>query len=106
LGDAAFRQAVAVLPNVSIATHPYLAPELRGAERFASRRADLYSVGGVLFWLATGFDPEIELPHNNDELKRKIYEQIEAKNPDLLIQNCAIADVVARCLRYDRPTRR
>lgn len=81
------------------------APEIRRTAKWPSRRADLYSLGGVLFFLAVGQAPPLHLPKNNDKLKIRITRLIAKSNPDLLKSNCAVADVIARCLRYNREER-
>lgn len=105
LGEAAIRLTSCLPWRLKIHPHPYMAPEVRRDAKWPSRRADLYSLGGVLLFLATGQHPPLRLPKDNDQLKNKITKIIRTRNPELLRSNCAIADVIARCLRYDREQR-
>ena len=104
-GEAAMRLTSSLPWTSGVEPHPYMAPEVRRGAKWPSRRADLYSLGGVLFFLAAGQAPPFRLPKNNDKLKLKVTQLIEKSNPDILKSNCAIADVIARCLRYDREQR-
>jgi serine/threonine protein kinase len=105
LGEAAMRLTSCLPWRSRIHPHPYMAPELRGNAKWPSRRADLYSLGGVLFFLATGQDPPLTLSKDNDKLKIQITDIIRSRNSELLRSNCGIADVVARCLRHNREQR-
>ena len=105
-GEAALRKVITPpygpkRPN----PHAYMAPEIRDGEPWPSRRADLYSLGGVLYFLAVGEDPPAKLPKDNDALKDFVTRQIKKLNPALLDKNWGVPDITARCLRYDRKTR-
>lgn len=83
-----------------------MAPEDRGLTKpNSSRRADLYALGGVLYFLATGKSPELNLPENAGQLKRYVNDQINSSNPSLLSQNCGIVDIISHCLRQSRDLR-
>ncbi|HEV2177397.1 MAG TPA: protein kinase [Terriglobia bacterium] len=105
-GEAALRHATN-LPYGPRRPHPhaYMAPEGRGVDRFASRRADLYSLGGVLYFLAVGEDPPTTLPKGLDSLKTYVMGLLKKKNQALVSQNWGVADITARCLRHDRNRR-
>ncbi len=71
--------------------------------------ADMYSLGGLLLYLATGdYEekttrfPRIEDP---EKLKTYIVQQMLRRNRQLYADNWGIADIIARCLRTD-PERR
>jgi serine/threonine protein kinase len=105
-GESAFRQATSVSPvYIPLSPHEFMAPECRLGDRWPSRRADLYSVGGVLYYLATGQKPDLILSEDNDQLKRSVTEMIRQNNSSLLAENCGIPDVIARCLRFNRQQR-
>lgn len=79
----------------------WMAPEGAG-----SVAADVYSLGGLLLFLATGpFDsvkerfPQID---DIDQLKKAVVTRMMRNNPSLYRSNCGIADIIARCLRSDR----
>jgi|GEM_PF-1974449 len=89
-----------------VRNHAYLAPELRNGRRgFPSRRADIYSFGMVLLWLATGQEQMFEKPLNPDGLKAWITELLSRENPCLFYESAGVADVLAHCLRWDREQR-
>lgn len=91
-GDAYFRQELAAeSPNER--SDPYVAPEIRLGSRWPSRRADIYSLGGVYFYMAAGCPPPNPPIDDDDVLKTTITEQIHQNNPDLLQANCGIADL-------------
>jgi serine/threonine protein kinase len=97
-GQALFKD----LSNTSVecfATHPFVAPE-----KSKSVGADIYSLGGVLFYLATGKFPP-EYIQDIDELKNLIVKEIKTSNRFLYEENCGIADIIARCLRYSQHDR-
>lgn len=71
--------------------------------------ADMYSLGGLLLYLAAGdYDPRTErFPRidNPDKLKTYVVDRIVKRNPALYRDNWGIGDIIARCLRLD-PERR
>jgi serine/threonine protein kinase len=83
---------------------PWIDPEWEWTHIRPSRRADIFAVGGVLFWLACGQDPPMPSP-DKDQSKYEIEEKIKAHNPLILEQSPLIADVIARCRRYERKER-
>jgi serine/threonine protein kinase len=104
-GEAVFRSA----RELSLIDQPkrrdvWIAPEWSRTHMRPSRRADIFSLGGVLFWLACGEDPPMPDP-DNERAKIQIDEAIRNRNGPLLGQNVAIAEIIARCRRYDRAVR-
>lgn len=86
-------------------SNTYMAPERMSTNvRRLGRRADIYSLGGVFFYMATGEDPPKPIL-DIDFLKRTVENKIHAKNPQLISENPCIADVIARCLRADKDCR-
>ena len=105
-GESAFRRVTRVAKSeLSVLPHAYMAPEQRGAHPWPSRRSDLYSLGGVLFYMATGEDPRLEPFEHDDDLKGFVFGRILTKNPSLLDASWGIADVISRCLRMGRDRR-
>jgi serine/threonine protein kinase len=92
----------------------YVAPERWKPNGIWHTSADIYSLGGILFYLATGNAPPVATAEfyekkrienteskfaANDEVKNAVVRGIKEANPDLYIENPGIADIVARCLR-------
>jgi serine/threonine protein kinase len=95
-GQAVFREAAQTVARVSDRNLRYVAPE-----QFASVNGDVHSLGGVLFYLATGDDP----PELTDEergdlpaLAHRLRLAIAARNPALHREVRGLPDVLARCL--------
>ena len=105
-GEAAYRNETSLpLSLNSPKPHPYLAPEYRSGRRWPTRKADLYSIGGVLYYMAFGKDPPLNPNKDDDLLKRSIIREMESKNAKLMAGNSGIADIIARCLRFNRQKR-
>jgi serine/threonine protein kinase len=68
----------------------------RRVERSVS--ADIYGLGGVLFYLATGEDPP-DVAVDSDTLKATLSARLQERNPVLYRDNRGVADVISRCLR-------
>lgn len=101
LGDAVFRKASSIrLPNEHEA-RPYIAPEQRGQPLQPSRRADIYALGAILFFAATGEPPSLEGMTNEDALKAAVFDRLLAVPNGVLLKNFGIADIISRCLRVD-----
>ena len=98
-GQALFRDLVVAHLGMTKGTHTYVAPEGSGTVS-----ADVYSLGGVLFYLATGQDPPRNIK-DIEELKNKISSDIKKINPPLYDENCGVADIIARCLRFNQHER-
>lgn len=104
-GEAVFRTARELIylqhPNRN---DPWIAPEWKRTHLRPSRRADIFSLGGVLHWMACGIKPP--MPERDiDKAKLDIETVIRKRNPRLLAENVLIADIVVRCRRYDRERR-
>jgi len=82
-------------------SNPYCAPERRASIPREGRRSDIFSLGGILYYMATGQEPALPIA-DDDVLKNRIVEGIRMANPCLYSGNCAVADMIARCLRYDK----
>jgi serine/threonine protein kinase len=69
--------------------------------------ADIYSLGGVLYYLATGeWLPAISKQHEDiDALKNMITEGVRQSNEPLYTSNPGVVDVIARCVRYHQADR-
>jgi serine/threonine protein kinase len=67
--------------------------------------ADIYAIGGTLFYLATGRKEPMQWKKDIDELKSFVAQELSKKNPTLHKENWGIADIIASCLRY-RPEQR
>jgi serine/threonine protein kinase len=88
--------------------HEYLAPERYASNGRRTRwyaTADIYSMGGILFYLATGKQPPSPWVDKeggpvkaNRELKKEIAQAIRAVNPQLFTANLGIVDVIMSCM--------
>jgi serine/threonine protein kinase len=90
-GQALFRHIAR--PNAE--TLPYVPPD--GTEFIGS---DIYALGGVLFYLATGAAPPAP-EEDIEELKEAIAAAVSSSNRTLYDENQGVVDVITRCLRYD-----
>lgn len=98
-GQAHFRQLAFGSGKKVSGVHPYVAPEGSGTVG-----ADLYSMGGLLYYLATGDQPPPP-KQRSEELKSLIVETLERRNPALMDRNAGVADIITRCLRYSQQDR-
>lgn len=91
-------------------TDTYLAPERRvgvSPARWWYSTADIYSMGGVLFYLATGQNPPSAWPDERREgpkrtgrvLKSLIIDEIKKQNPALYRACPGVADIILMCMR-------
>jgi len=95
-GQAVFRDLVFDISQIPGRNRAYMAPE---GSRSVS--GDIYSIGGVLLFLATGQDPFPPI-EDIDELKERVARLILDHNPKLYRDNSGIVDVIARCLRFSK----
>ncbi len=105
LGASAIRDTAFLRPDTLARqrSDKFCAPERRLGERHG-RRSDIYSLGGLFYFMATGKLPPPAIA-DIDELKNTIVSDIEGSNRRLLVSNCGIADVIARCMRYNKDQR-
>ena len=104
-GSSAIRNTAALKPD-SLARERrdnYVAPERKNGERHG-RRSDIYSLGGLFYFMATGQDPPAPISEK-EQLKNTIVADMEKYNKALIESNCGIADIIARCLRYYKDER-
>jgi serine/threonine protein kinase len=105
LGDAVFRKIDFVPLATEARTRPYIAPEQRGRPAVPSRAADVYALGAVLQFVATGHPPGLDGIFSDRAVKRSIVSQLAAAQGRLDKANYGVADVIARCVRVDPATR-
>jgi serine/threonine protein kinase len=75
----------------------FVAPEWRVGRRLEPRRtADLYSLGAVLFYIATGRSPNFALP-DREGLKKAVAQALQGS---IGADNYGVADIISRCLRF------
>jgi serine/threonine protein kinase len=87
-------------PGGETKEHLYLAPERVKSTTGWDVSADIYSIGGLLFYMATGMPPP-NRTRDIEALKKIVQNAIRERNPQLLKENIAIAKVIDKCLRYD-----
>jgi len=83
---------------------PWIAPEWNWTHIRPSRRADIFALGGVLFWMACGSEPPMP-DADIERAKLDVETLIRMRNEPILRENIAIADIIARCRRHDRNCR-
>jgi serine/threonine protein kinase len=91
--------------NNTLTDSGYIAPELIGKPPRPSRTGDVYAIGCVLFYIATGQPPNFPPMLDDEELKQRISDNLMRATNRLLEQNFGIADIISRCLRFS-PERR
>ncbi|HEV2380250.1 MAG TPA: protein kinase [Terriglobia bacterium] len=76
-------------------------------EKTKSISGDIFSLGGVLCYLATGeLPPEVtEKDQDIDVLKQKITNLVRERNEELYRSNRGVIDVIARCMRFSQEDR-
>lgn len=89
--------------HLPVGTPDYMAPEVWCGET-PSRRADVYSLGAVLFELLAGAPPfgDVEPAALRERVTTAEAPVLRERAPDV---DPALAEVVARCLRRDRAVR-
>jgi serine/threonine protein kinase len=93
-GQAAFREAAEPVIRVSGRNQLYLAPE--DARSVVS---DVYSLGGVLFYLGTGEDPPAPVKDIRT-VSAMILDRIRAKNRELFQEARGVADIISHCVCF------
>jgi serine/threonine protein kinase len=99
-GQALLRDLAPPAPGTAGSSKRLVPPEGSG-----SITADIYCLGGVLYYLATGEDWENPRIEDADHLKAVITLAIRRSNRRLYDANRGVIDVIARCLRYDEAYR-
>ncbi|MGC2695018.1 MAG: hypothetical protein WA738_04430, partial [Candidatus Angelobacter sp.] len=93
-GQAVFREAVGATVEIPGRNSRYIAPE-----KVRSVGSDIYSLGGIMHYLATGEDPPANPSPDIDVLKVEIEKTVRRTNPLLYQENCGAVDIISRCLR-------
>lgn len=93
-GQALFRDLALTHDYIVADTNPYRPPEGRG-----TLVSEIFAVGGLLYYLATGEDPPQTTP-DDDELKETIASGVKIANETLYAENSGIVDIISRCRRY------
>jgi serine/threonine protein kinase len=102
-GAAIYRHQLAIPPDPR--RDRFVAPERKWDQLWPSRKFDVYALGGVFHYMATGLESPPPPIQDRDDLKDRVVSDICSHNPRLLTENAGIADIIARCLRY-HPTER
>jgi len=80
----------------------YRAPECATGTIAWDTPADIYALGGVLYFLATGTHPFSCSPSESVEsVKKTILDGVKKENPELLRQNEGIVKIIDKCMRPD-----
>ena len=96
-GDAALRTLARTHAGTRVGTPLYMAPEIwRGEE--ATKRADVYSLGVVLFELCIGRVPRTQVPKAALTEETEIGKEAEARGLEI---DADLAAIIDRCLRHD-----
>ncbi len=95
LVDEVFHQ-----PGGRVGPRTYRAPERVMPDERWGESADIYSAGGLLFYLATGEAPP-EASRDVETLKQVVHDRLRQRNPSLLRENLGIIKVIDKCLRFD-----
>jgi formylglycine-generating enzyme required for sulfatase activity/predicted Ser/Thr protein kinase len=88
-------QGMLTAPGAIAGTPLYLAPEVRAGEP-ASRRSDVYQIGCILYELATGKAPLLDLPGGPAATQTT---EVPSLEPHVGTDGVKLAAVVDRCLR-------
>ena len=100
IGEAIFRKVGRpASPDTPRPLELFTAPEQRGAQIRPSRRADLYSLGAVLFYMVKGAPPDF-LVSGEDALKEQVARALRFDG-SIVFDDFGIADVISRCLGFD-----
>lgn len=95
VGESVFREVISG-GNEFSAFH-YRAPEGPGAPS-----SDIYSLGGLLYFLATGRDPiGLGRTDSREAHKLRIAAEVKEANASLCKDDAAVIDVIAMCLRKE-----
>lgn len=93
-GEALFAQVIGEVAGLAGPGERYRSPERR-----RDVGDDIFSLGGVLLYLAGGEDPP-RAYEDIEALKQQIKLVIRQNNPQLLDSACGVADVISRALRF------
>jgi serine/threonine protein kinase len=73
----------------------------RAPEGISTPSSDLFSLGGLLLFVATGEDPIGFTYTDREVLKQQIALKVKETNPRLYQDDVGVADIIASCLRQD-----
>ena len=96
-GDPGLRAFARTHAGTRVGTPLYMAPEIWRGEA-ATKRADVYSLGVVLYELCIGRVPRTQIPRDASPEETEIGRDAEARGLEI---DAELAAIIDRCLRHD-----
>lgn len=94
VGQSLFREVMTSAPSFGVSAY-------RAPEGGANPASDIYSLGGLFYFLAIGKDPVGLAPTDQETLKQQIALKLHEENPELYQDDAGVPDIIAMCLRRE-----